>query len=187
MGWRNERERTPSKATPPPPRSREIPGVGRVTTVVIDDPFLVFWQANQAKVMNVSYEAFLGYIHSPTDSRICDYFKKRENVAVVAQSDSGDILGFTCAEPDSKYAQTAYVAFSAVLPQYQGNGLYHDLRETLDQALREKGFHYKRADIRKANDFAEGYERIHQGRVISQRDFYDYMANEPMHEFVVRL
>lgn len=189
--WRRSKEQgsvSTQPITQPAPRSREIPGLGRVTAKEIPaEQKLDFWINNRQQIIDISTAAFKGYKYAPDAYLLASYFLKPDKIAIVLKSDTGKIVGFNCSRPEPDYPETAYDAYSAIHPDYQGLGLYDDLRITLDDTLRAKGFHYKMADIRVKHGLADKLEKSYQGSIISKRNYHDFEAKEDMRVLIIRL
>lgn len=112
-----------------------------------------------------------------TERQLEEDFTKRCNVAVVLTLHEM-LVGYTVAQPKVRWFMwrapvawdTAYVMNTAVVPEWQGQGLVAMLGAALDDELRRRGYRFVERDAAVENGYADKLMRAYAGRVLARRD-----------------
>ena len=110
-----------------------------------------------------------------------ELFEDPESVIVPVEFD-GELAGFTLALPigrmdpsrTSESADTAYIYYTAIKPEFQGKKLVAPLIDRLLVELGKKGFSFVERDSMVDNGYADKVERAHKGNIVNSYDHEKY-------------
>lgn len=117
-------------------------------------------------------------------SRLEDELQARGSTALILEDTATlDLIGFTVARRTT-ILREAYVALSAVRPEYQGQKFIGVLRSRLEDELHLRGYEYLASESRSDNGYAAKLLRHYGDRVVERREIPVRSPGEYPREFI---
>jgi ribosomal protein S18 acetylase RimI-like enzyme len=116
-------------------------------------------------------------------------------VTLASQETEGQLAGFSLAMPISRMYparsaevhETAYIYYTAIAPDRQGQGLVEPLMRTMVEKLRTRGYSFIERDCRLENGYADKVQAAYAGAIIASHDHETWPEAGPERFFRIDL
>lgn len=125
------------------------------------------WDWIKDDIIKIEQTCFQEFADTPEELE--DELTDERNVVLLLRDALGDkTIGYTLATPQSK--DTAYVASTAILPEFQDRGYLPMLINRLERELQARGFKYMERHAEVSNGYADNIEKHYGNRIVAKKD-----------------
>lgn len=131
------------------------------------------WSDIKEEIVSMEQEAFGN--ESFTEEQLSkDFEDQQSTIAILKETDSGNIIGFTYAKPDDEEPlqkekeDTVLICDVVIKKEFRKKHLVGRLMECLENELRRKNFKYIETYARLANNYADNVAKSYKNSIIEQ-------------------